>query len=156
MKSNKLFINLYLYFLCIILGYCKEDCKYECENNSNNAKNDISYSFNNISPILSNNMNNKMNFNLYPEEIKTTLNPGEVHSISLNIDKIYTFNFNSSNNNTENDLLIHFYPLDCQIQIVKENENDNDVIIERISNYEYDAYYSIIKKGKLDISFKNK
>ena len=91
-------------------------------------------------------MNNRMNFNFYLEEIKSTLNPGEVHSIFLNIDKIYTFNFNSSNNNTENDLLIHFYPLDCQIQIAKENENDNDVIIERISNFEYDAYYAIIKK----------
>ena len=35
----------------------------------------------------------------------------------------------------------------------KENENDNDVIIERISNFEYDAYYAIIKKGKLDTTY---
>jgi hypothetical protein len=80
--------------------------------------------------------------------INISLNPGEVHSIFLYIDKIYILNFNHSNHNIENDLLIHFYPLDCQIKIVEENENDNDTI-ETISNYEYGSFSTIIKKDKL-------
>ena len=148
MKFNKLFTILYFYFLCLILGYCKEDFKYECENNSNDDNNKIyySYSSNNFSPLYANNI---MKSNFYPENINISLNPGEAHSIYLYIDKIYILNFNPSNHNIENDLLIHFYPLDCQIKIVEENENDNDMTIETISNYEYDAFSTLIKKDKL-------
>ena len=143
MKFKKLLINLYFFLLSIILGYCKDDFNYECEHNSNNVKSDISYSYllNNYSPIYS----NKVKPNFFPEQINATINPGEVHSISLFIDNMYTFNI-SPNFNSSNDLSIHFYPLDCQIEIIKED----DMIIERISNYEYDAYYAKIQGNKLN------
>ena len=65
----------------------------------------------------------------------------------------FIFFFNSFNYNNENDLLIHFYPLDCNIKIISENENKEDIDIESISNYEYDAFYTIIKKVNLNATY---
>ena len=163
MEEKQLISIFYFFLLYIILTNSFSDCKegYKYKDNSNDLGNNIFYS--NSPPWLSssneneNDLKQQIKSSIEVEE-KKVINPGEVQKEILFKDKVYTFNFNSFNYSRENDLLIQFYPLDCNIKIVVENENEddeNDVKIEKIKNYEYDAFYTIIQKDKLDkINFK--
>ena len=121
------------------------------QQNSNDLENDIFYSYSNND--CNNNINFQMKLGFDPEETKK-INLGEVQSELIHNEKVYTFYFNSFNHNKENDFLIHFYPLDCNIRIISQKENDaNEIEFEKISNYEYNAFYAIIKKDKINSTF---
>ena len=143
-----MYINLYIIFY-ITLKYTLINCKNSFGYNSFNSETIILNS-SLSSPLLSINENNlKTKIDSYFEEvINKTINIGEVHSEYLYKEKIYIFNFDLSNYNNENEFLVYFYPLDCQIKIA--SENDNIINIEKISNYGNDGYYAIIKKGELN------
>jgi hypothetical protein len=100
---------------------------------------------------------NEYNYNMDtgfdPEIIDKTINIGEVQNEILYTEKIYKFNLDLSNFNNEGDLLIHFYPLDCKIKIVAKNENDYNITIKQINNYDYNIFYAIIKKDQLKSSY---
>ena len=151
MKYKKFIKHLYLCFLFIILGNsnCKE--KNEYEKNRNVFKNDIISL--DLSPDLSsyndNNLNAQMNLNSYPEVITQTIEPGQVQTILLSREKIYNFKFNSNNYNKEKDLLANFYPLDCKIKTIEE-ENNIQYKKETIKNFEYDAFSALIEKDKIN------
>ena len=153
----KIFL-IYLYFLYIILekSNCKDIFGEECENNSNDFINNYvnSYSSPNLSPFNDYNFKFKSYSKFYPQEQYETINPGEVQSILLFKESVFMFNINSLNYNTENDLIIYFYPLDCQIQITGEFANEGkEITFGRISNYENNAFYTIIEKNKLNESY---
>ena len=151
MKYKKFIKHLYLCFLFIILGNsnCKE--KNEYEKNRNVFKNNIISL--DLSPDLSsyndNNLNAQMNLNSYPEVITQTIEPGQVQTILLSREKIYNFKFNSNNYNKEKDLLANFYPLDCKIKTIEE-ENNIQYKKETIKNFEYDAFSALIEKDKIN------
>ena len=149
MKSKRFLIYLYLFFLLLILENvnCKETFKNECQKNSNDINNDIIYP--SFSPLNQNNLNNEIEAKYCFEEVKKTIIPGEVQTFLLFREKVYNFDFNINNYNKEDELLIHFYPLDCQIDIIKD-KSENEIKVERVSNYENDAFYTIIKKDKLN------
>ena len=92
-----------------------------------------------------NNYNYQIDSSFNPELINKTINFGEVQTEFLYNKQLYLFNINLTTSDIDNDLLIYFYPLDCQIEI-EEERNDNNITIETISNYEYNAYYAIIRK----------
>ena len=118
----------------------------EQKQNSNNIENAY------FSNDCSNNNNFQIKLGFDPEEMKK-INFGEVQTELIYKEKVYIFYFDSINNK-ENDLLIHFYPLDCNIKIIPKNENDNNYLrIEPISNYEYNAFYTIINKDKLNSTY---
>ena len=153
----KIFL-IYLYFLYIILekSNCKDIFGEECENNSNDFINNYinSYLSSNISPLKDYDFKYRKNSKFYPKEIRETINPGEVQSFLLLKETVYIFNIDSINYNIENDLIIYFYSLDCEIQVTGEIVNDkNNITIEKISNYENDAFYAIIEKDKLNESY---
>ena len=141
---------IYFYFFCINFGnlYSMWKETYDYQQNSNDLENDIFYSYSNND--CNNNINFQMKLGFDPEETKK-INLGEVQSELIYNEKVYTFYFNSFNHNKENDFLIHFYPLDCNIKIISQKENDaNEIEFEKISNYEYNAFYAIIKKDKIN------
>ena len=149
---------LYLYFIYIFLGKsnCEDIYINECENNSNDFINNYinSYLSSNISPLKDYDFKYRKNSKFYPKEILETINPGEVQSFLLLKETVYIFNIDSINYNIENDLIIYFYSLDCEIQVTGEIVNDkNNITIEKISNYENDAFYAIIEKDKLNESY---
>ena len=158
MKLKKLLIHLYIYFLNAILGNyysnSKEIFKFECEEQkANNFQKDLIYS--SLSPefstINNDNLDDQANFNFEANEMEKIINPGEVQSLDLFKNFIYTFDINLSK--ISGDLLIHFYPLDCKIIIAGINiANNNTFEIERISNYEYGAYYVKVPKDELNIT----
>ena len=41
--------------------------------------------------------------------------------------------------------MVHFYPLECKIYLTDSNDNEDNIY--RISNYNYDAFYSLISKA---------
>ena len=151
-------INLiYIYFFYIQLGISfsiwKEEIDYQ--ENSNVFENDIIHSYSYSTNDYSSSVNFKMKscacFDT--EEIRGII-PGEVLNEKIYNEKLFIYKFNSFNYNKENDLLIQFYPLDCHIKIIIESENDeNDTQIEKISNFEYDAFYKIIKKENINSTY---
>ena len=151
MKNKQFLIYLNLYFLYIITGksYCKDIYVDECEKNPDNLINNYINSYLSPDPPLDdyNNLDYRTNSKFYPQEEKETITPGKVQSILLFKEKVYILNVDSSNK--EKDLIIYFYPLDCEIQIIGERK---DMEIEKISNYEFNAFYTIIKKENLNQS----
>ena len=136
-------INFYIFY--IILKYTAINSK-EFEINSFNCKNN-SFLYSPISPINEKNDYN-MKHNFYQEIIGIKINIGRVQYVPLYNENIYYFNLNLSNYNNESEFLVHFYPFDCHIEI--EAEKDKNINFEKISNFEYDSYYVIIKKGELE------
>ena len=134
------------YFLYLILLFIYADCniKYnECSLN----KNIINYS-----PLFSSNdydYNTDIDFD--PVIVDKIINIGKIQDEILNSDKIYKFTFNSYNINAN--LLVHFYPLDCKIKIAAKNENGQNINILPISNYDNNAYVSIIPKEQLSTTY---
>ena len=79
--------------------------------------------------------------NFISDEIKKeTIQKGKVQTIFLNASNKYEFDF--SQFDIEDDLLVNLYPLDCQIEILSSSG-----IIKQISNYEYNAFSIFIKKN---------
>ena len=151
MKYKIFLLYLYIYFLFKVLGksYCKDIFKSDYENNSSDSINNCSNSYlpSDFSPLNDNNFYYINNSKFVPNQIFRSINPGVVESILLFKETVYIFNINLINHSVENDLIIYFYPLDCEIQIIGEGE---DLIIEKISNYENDAFYVKIKKQNLN------
>ena len=155
MNLKKLYFsfNIFLLFLLNVFLHinCKDTYKnkkyYEKYLDSNN--NNICTS---ISPdTFYFNEENYKKDDFEPEIINRIINTGKVQTEYLYNPNIYKFNF--SYTGYEEDLFVHFYPLDCQIKIVAISENDEDIKIKKISNYEYDSYFAVIKKGKLESSY---
>ena len=145
------FISFYLFYIKFVNSFFIQEELYDYqEKNSNNLESVIlsSYSDNDFN----NNINSKMKSCFEPEE-KKEINLGEVQTELIYNEKIYIFYFDSFNHNTENDFLINFYPLDCDIKILKHEKKENGIDIYPISNYEYDSYYSIIKKENLNSTY---
>ena len=88
----------------------------------------------------------KINNDIDNRQIERTINVGGVQEEILYNKKIYIFNFGESSDYS-NDILVHFYSIDCPIEIYVKDEN---IKVENIDNYEYDAYYTIIEKEKLN------
>ena len=129
MKFKKLLIISYLCFQLINLGNSSARSFYEqeCEEESNNLKNDYFYSYSPSNISLHNNMNFKNKTSLDIEEITKVINPGVVQKEFIYKETLYTFNINSFNYKKENDLLIHFYPLNCHIKIVGQNDEKRNI-----------------------------
>ena len=138
---KKLLVHLYFYFLNIILGnyfsYCKENFKFECEKKINDFQNDLIYSHlsPNFSPPNEDNSDEEMENDIESQEMEKIINPGEVQSLLFFNNYIYNLNLNLSNYNN-NSLVIHFYPLDCIINIVKVDEKNTKFKLKTIKNYE--------------------
>ena len=134
-------MNIIYLILIFVYVYTKNqfgEYKYDL------SKNIITSSFQNQLSSNTNNYNYQINSSFNPELINKIINFGEVQTEFLYDKKMYLFNINLSTYKIDNDLLIYFYPLDCQIEI------DNNIKIETISNYEYNAYYAIIEKDKIE------
>ena len=148
MKSNLLRLELN-YFLFFII------CLYEYNNSKEllirniNEDNTHSLIYSSKNPF-SNNLNeyNYKEDDLVPEIIYKTIEKGKVQTEFLNYSNIYQFNFSDIDNT--DDILINFYSLDCQIIIVA---NEEDIEIKQISNYEYDVFSAIIPNDKINSSF---
>ena len=144
MKSTVLKFNpFFLYILCLY-EFIKCKTIYIDNYNEEKVNNSIICSTKNSDLYLPNEYND-----FEKEEVfSTTLNIGKIQTIFLNSSNIYQFYF--SKIKVESDLLVNIYPLDCPIQI---SASDESITIENISNYEYDAFFVIIKKEKIDSSY---
>ena len=135
-------LRLFIYINCQSL-YNNKNTSYEkyCNSNLYNTK---SHSF-------SLNENNYKKDDFDSVIINKTIIAGIVQTETMYNPFIYKFEF--SYIDIKEDLLVHFYPLDCQIKIVAINENDYNISIQNISNYDYDSYFAVIKKEKLNTSY---
>ena len=150
----KLIMKFNLCFLYILLANafinCKERYIYENQERTNYLKSDIfsSYFRSNILSFSKNNDYFNDNSDIEPEIIYKSINPLEVQTELLFNEKIYIFNLTDYTESKK--LLIHFYPLDCQIKISGEYNNEK-LKIERIINYDNDAFYAIIEGNKIKL-----
>ena len=144
MKSTVVKFNpFFLYILCLY-EFIKCKAIYIDNYNEEKVNNSIICSTKNSDLYLPNEYND-----FEKEEVfSTTLNIGKIQTIFLNSSNIYQFYF--SKIKVESDLLVNIYPLDCPIQI---SASDESITIENISNYEYDAFFVIIKKEKINSSY---
>ena len=138
-------INLYIFYIILISTAINSKDIEQFEIHSFNCKNNSFLS----SPI--NLINEKNDYYMEPpfnqKIIELKINFGQVQTEKIYHENIYSFNLNFSNYDNESEFLVHFYPLNFHIKI--EAENDQNINIEKISNFEYDSYYAIIKKGEL-------
>ena len=156
MKYKNLLIVSYFFFQLINVEKsfinCKTTYKHECEEEINNLKNDFCYSYPPSNILFYNNMNFQNKIRLDIEEITRIIKPGEVQKEFIFKEKLYIFNINSFNYNKENDLLIHFYPLNCHIDIVRQND-ENEISIEKIRYSEHYAFYAQVERNKLNSTY---
>jgi len=83
------------------------------------------------------------------KSIDYTIKPGNVYNLTLYKLKQTNIKFEKESGNYYY-LLVHLYPLECKIYLT--DSNDNEDYIYRISNYNYDAFYSLITRdGSLKI-----
>jgi len=68
------------------------------------------------------------------------LTPGKVYNLKLY--KLKTANIRFLNIKNGDNYVIHFYPLECKIYLTDSNDNIDNIY--KISNYDYDAFYSLI------------
>ena len=147
----KLQVYLKIYFFYILLFNSffiynqKEYYDYE----------DLTYLSTNVSFLNDFNLNYQIDSDIEPKNVYKTLKKGEVQTELIYNEEIYIFNFSESDYNDNNDnndnVIVHFYPLDCHIKIVGHN-NEGNIDIKPISNYEYDSFYAIIEKNLLKSS----
>ena len=139
MNLKKLITHLNILYLLLVFAFINSKEKFGEYNYD--LKNNI------FSPLLypnkffvnKNIYNYQVNSSFEPEIINKIITAGHVQTELLYDEKIYNFKFSSNN---ENGLLIHFYPLDCQIELIEES---NNIEIKTISNYEYNGYYAKIE-----------
>ena len=81
------------------------------------------------------------------------LTPGKVYNLNLYRLKEANIAFLNNREIGNNYLLIHFYPIECKIAITDSNDNEDKIY--GISNYNYDAFYTLITKDNFT-SFKIK
>ena len=136
MESKKLIHIFNICTLYLILEYTSINCKEQFTK-------EIFDDVNNIKSLNKNNDTFKFDSSIDPEVINIEVNIGKVQNVFLYNKNIYNFIFDLSN--IENEILVHFYAMDCHIEI--ETDINDNIKINNISNYEYDSYYAIIKKG---------
>ena len=147
-KNKTKYIFYILFWIYILSIFENIHCK-DIDAQKTNRINDLFLS--SISPNQSDTCDNDNTANFFlnngikSREIKRTINVGEVQTEILNNKKRYLFNFLKLN--VTNDILVHFYSIDCPIDIYANDENIN---IEKIKYYEYDAFFVVIDKNKLD------
>ena len=98
--------------------------------------------------IYKKNSNKNINEKIYlQDDIKDKLLVNE-----LKLGKVYKINLYALNTTsilflkkeTEYNILVHFYPLECKIYLTDSYDHEDKIY--NISNYEYDAYYTLIEK----------
>ena len=149
MKVNK-YETIINFFLINILFF--SNCIYSKKIYINEKNEEKSFFTQNVSPlsfILKEEDYAKEDFYL---EKNINISISEVHTEPLYDSYIYKFDF--FGNNKESDLLINFYPLDCQIKIAVLNDNGHEgIIMQSISNYENDAYSFLIPNQKINFTY---
>jgi len=85
------------------------------------------------------------------KSIDYIIKPGNVYNLTLYKLKQTTIKFEKDYwDHWDYNLLVHLYPLECKIYLTDSNDNEDNIY--RISNYNYDAFYSLIAKdGSLKI-----
>ena len=144
---NKHRIAIYI-FIFYILFFCKSICCKEFYLNDKNRETDFIYPSIFDSPIKEEEYKED---DFHDKVINKNISIGRSQREFLHESEVYIFNF--VNNTYESDLLINFYPLDCKIKIAALNDAENDIIIQTISNYEYDAFSILIKEDKINSSY---
>ena len=146
--------NFNLLYFCLVFIYefinCQEiDLESQCKIKNNT--NSIFYSLlSTKKKDLKSNINNNCNEKIINKEI----NIGKVQTEIFHNKITYIFNFKNNIDIKSEFLLVHFYSLDCHIEI---SVNEEDINIEYINNYEYGAFFAKIQKSQLDsIQFKIK
>ena len=143
--------NAWILYLLLVnsFSFCKEGKEFENQEKSNAFKSDNIYFYfpHNLSSFLdNNNANSKINSDIEEQIIYKEFYLNNVQTELLYNEKIYIFNFPYYYNDKK--VMIHFYPLDCQIKISGENE-EGEINLERIDNYEIDAFYAIIESDQI-------
>ena len=150
MKINKFIIDIFLIFILYLAIYdinCQE-INLENKNKSNDNKTN-KFSSKTLSFFDAKEEDLKKD-DFESEIINRKIYKGTVQTELLNYSYIYEFNLIDSYK--ESDLILNFYPLDCQIKIVALNSDESAINISKVSNFEYDAFSAIIKKGKIETS----
>jgi hypothetical protein len=89
------------------------------------------------------NVNEKQNLQDYRQV--PPIEPGKVYKINLDRINIANITFIISKKTRQFNLLIHFYPLECNIHISDELYKGKRIY--NISNYNYNAFYTLISKS---------
>jgi len=91
------------------------------------------------------NTNGKQNLQDNKQETPITIEPGTVYKI--NLDRLNSKNiaFLMSQTYRQFDILIHFYPLECDIHITDDLYKGERIY--NISNYNYNAFYTLITRS---------
>ena len=92
-------------------------------------------------------------YNFQNKEEVCELSPGKIYNKITYSSKIYNIKF--SGIKSANDLLIHFYPLECKIQLMNSNYDTENIY--KLGYDNNDAFYTLIKNYKINsTSFKIK
>ena len=145
MKFNKQRLTVYIFLICFLFFYWDIYCKELYINNENREIDFINPSISSSTKLLT----EEDDFDVEIE--KRTININKVQTVFLKESIIYRFNFLESSH--KNVLLVNFYPLDCKIEIAISKDAGNNITIQTISNYEYDAFSVFIKKDKINSSY---
>ena len=95
---------------------------------------------------INDNINVKQNLQYFKQDtLNYRIEPGSVYKIDLNRLNAVNIAFVISRISRQFDLLIHFYPLECNIYIYDELYKGERIY--NISNYNYNAFYTLITKG---------
>ena len=92
------------------------------------------------------------NGNIYDNlKIKQFISKNKIFNYRLESGRVYNLNlYNLKTTNIQftyyrvYDLLVHFYPLECKIYLTDSNGNEDNIY--NISNFNYDAFYTLISK----------
>ena len=145
MKFNKQKLTVYIFLICFLFFYRDIYCKELYINNENREIDFINPSISPSTKLLT----EEDDFDVEIE--KRTININKVQTVFLKESIIYRFNFLESEH--KSDLLVNFYPLDCKIDIAISKDAGNNITIQTISNYEYDAFSVFIKEDIINSSY---
>ena len=142
----KLYFKPIILFILYIYEYinCKE---YYLENsNDKDIKN----------PIICSSINPDIHLSKIDEKKTINIESKVINILERNVqteflNSSYVYELNLSNINNKDDLFVNFYPLDCQIEILTNDEEA--ITLKKISNYEYDAFSAFIQKNKKNSSY---
>ena len=91
------------------------------------------------------NTNGKQNLQYNKQDTPIRIEPGTVYKINLDRINSRNISFIISTQFRQFDLLIHFYPLECDIYIYDELYKGERIY--NISNYNYNAFYTLFSKS---------